>query len=395
MEDWVNLRALGLKGDGKTDETAAIKKAIAEHRVVYIPMGHYVVRDTITLRPDSVLIALHPDETQLDLLDATPGFQGPGAPKPLLMAPKGGANIVTGLGLYTGGVNSRAVGAMWMSGRDSLMADVRFLGGHGTRGPDGKRESPYNSNLSGDPDPRRKWDSQYSSLWITHGGGGTFFNLWTPSTFAQNGLYISDTSTPGKVYQVSSEHHVRTEVKLDQVANWELYAVQTEGERGESESASALEISRSRNLTIANFHGYRVTRSMRPFPYAIRIEDSRDIRFRNVHVDANSSAGYCLPSGECRQIVRASKFSYGTCIFDPGLSEEVRDREFAFLNYMGVRAAPKPRRTTSVLAPAAKVEKLAGGFYHLGGGTADEGGRLYFVDARWHRIYRWSPESRQ
>lgn len=385
---WVNVRSLGLKGDGKTDETALWKKAVAEHKALYVPCGRYVVSDTIELRPDTVLIGLHPGETQLDVLDGTAGFQGPGGPKPVLLAPKGGRNIVTGIGLYTGGINSRAFGAQWMAGKDSLMADVRFLGGHGTRGPDGRRENPYNSNLSGDPNPARKWDSQFHSLWVTHGGGGTFFNLWTPSTFAQSGLCISDTKTPGRVIMVSAEHHVRTEAKLDQVENWELYALQTEGERWESEAASALEISRSKNILIANFHGYRVTRSQRPFPYAIRIEDSSDIRFRNVHVDANSSAGWCPPQGECKQIVRASKFSYSACIWDPRLKEEVRDREFAYLNYTGVKARP-------AAAQAAKVEKLAGGFYHLGGGTVDAAGRLYFVDAKWHRIYRWSPETRE
>ncbi|NWF83547.1 MAG: gluconolaconase, partial [Bryobacteraceae bacterium] len=234
---WVNVRPLGLKGDGKTDETALWKKAVAEHKVLYVPCGRYVVSGTIELRPDTVLIGLHPGETQLDVLDGTAGFQGPGGPKPVLLAPRGGRNIVTGIGLYTGGINSRAFGAQWMAGKDSLMADVRFLGGHGTRGPDGRRENPYNSNLSGDPNPARKWDSQFHSLWVTHGGGGTFFNLWTPSTFAQSGLCISDTKTPGRVIMVSAEHHVRTEAKLDQVENWELYALQTEGERWESEAA--------------------------------------------------------------------------------------------------------------------------------------------------------------
>ena len=401
IDTWVNLRSLGLKGDGKTDETAAVQKAIAEHRVLYIPSGRYVVSDTITLRPDTVLIGLHPDETQFDILDSTPGFQGPGAPRPLLRAPRGGANIVTGIGLYTGGINSRAVAAMWEAGEDSLMDDVRFLGGHGTRGPDGRRENPYNGNLSGDPDPRRRWDSQNASLWITHGGGGTFANIWTPSTFAQAGLYISDTTTPGHVYQLSSEHHVRTEIKLDQVENWELYALQTEGERGESESASSLEISRSRNLTIANFHGYRVVRGFRPFPYAIRLTQSRDIRFRNIHVDSNSSAPYCPESGPCRQYVRSSKFSYETCIFDPNLNAEVRDREFAFLNVPGDPGAPgagsraRPVRPSPVLAPGASVEKLSTGFYNISGAAVDAAGRLHFVDAHWHRIYRWDPEKKE
>ncbi|WP_321474725.1 glycosyl hydrolase family 28-related protein [uncultured Paludibaculum sp.] len=394
MEQWVNLKSLGVKGDGVTDETAALQKAINENPVIYIPMGHYVVSGTITLRPDSVLIGLHPDETQLDVIDGTAAFQGPGGPKPLLLAPRGGKNLVTGIGLYTGGANSRAVGAMWMAGKDSQMDDVRFLGGHGTRGPSGKREQPYNSNLSADPDPRRRWDGQYPSLWVTHGGGGTFSNLWTPSTFAQTGLYVSDTKTPGMVYQVSSEHHVRTEVKIDQVENWDFYALQTEGERGESESASALEISRSKNLTIANFHGYRVVRSYHPFPYAISVSESSNIRFRNIHVDNNSSLMQCTEKDGCRQYVRQGKVSYGTCIWDPVLKAEVRDREFAFLDWTGTKpAAPAPYPTT-VVAAGARVERLAGGFYNAAGGAVDAAGRLYFVDAHWHRIYRWAPEKK-
>ena len=35
------------------------------------------------------------------------------------------------------------------------------------------------------------------------------------------------------------EHHVRTEIKLDQVYNWELYALQTEGEARKARTLSA------------------------------------------------------------------------------------------------------------------------------------------------------------
>jgi hypothetical protein len=390
---WVNLHSLGVKGDGVTDETAAIRKAIADHPVLYIPSGHYVVSDTLKLRPDSVLIGLHPDQTQFDILDSTAAFQGPGAPLPLLEAPRGGDNIVVGIGLYTNGINSRAVGALWMSGKDSLMDDVRFLGGHGTNGVDGRRVSPYSPNLFTDPDSRRRWDAQYPSLWITHGGGGTFANIWTPSTFAQAGLYISDTSTPGRVYELSSEHHVRTEIKLDQVANWELYALQTEGEREESASAISLEISRSRNITIANYHGYRVVRSYHPVPYAIRMYDSYDIRFRNIHVDNNSAMASCGESG-CRQIARSGKVSFENCIFDQSTGAEIRDREFASLDFSGAPAPARASAPSPVLEPGAKVEKLSTGFYNISGAAADASGRLYFVDSHFQRIYRWSPDIR-
>ena len=153
------------------------------------------------------------------------------------------------------------------------MDDVRFLGGHGTNAPDGTRMNPYNSTHTADPDPHRPWDSQYPSLWID-GGGGTFANIWTPDTFAQAGILVSNTTIPGFVYELSSEHHVRAEIKLKNVANWQLYALQTEEESGESQNASSLEIDHSSDITIANYHGYRVTHMEKPFPYAVRVADS-------------------------------------------------------------------------------------------------------------------------
>ena len=391
MDEWVNLLALGAKGDGAADETALIQKAIAEHRVIYIPTGHYIVSDTLRLRPDSVLIGLHPNQTQIDIPDLTPGFQGPGPPKPLLEAPRGGDDIVIGIGISTGGINSRAVGALWMAGKDSLMDDVRFLGGHGTIGPAGERQSPYAANLFSDPDPHRRWDAQYPSLWITHGGGGTFADIWTPDTFAQAGLYISDTTTPGHIYELSAEHHVRTEVRLDHAANWEIYALQTEGEREESASAISLEIDHSKNITIANYHGYRVVRSYRPVPYAVHLYESSGIRFRNIHVDHNSAMTKCDEFG-CRQQTRSGKVSFQNSIVDQTRGAEVRDREFAWLDVPGNPAPSKPRGPSPVVEPGAAVEKLWGGFYNISGAAVDATGQLYFVDAHQQRIYRWSPE---
>lgn len=373
---WVNLKSLGVKGDGKTDDTAAIQKAIDEHRVIYIPSGHYIVSNTITLRPDTVLIGLHPSATQLDILDSTPAFQGPGGPKPLLEAPRGGSNIVTGIGLYTGGINSRAVGAMWMAGQDSLMDDVRFLGGHGTYFPDDKLVNPYNNNHTADPDIHRRWDAQYPSLWVTNGGGGTFADIWTPDTFAQAGFYVSDTATPGHVYELSCEHHVRNEVKLRRVSNWEIYALQTEEERGESGFALPLEIDRSHNITIANYFGYRVISSDQPFPYAIRVSASSNIRFRNVHVYSNS------------------KVPFDNSVFDQTYRFQVRPLELAWLDITGT----PPERTQPALPPTvepgSEVKRVATGFFNISGAAADGSGDLYFVDAHWQRIYRWPPETK-
>ena len=227
-EDWVNVHALGVAGDGKTDDTLAIRKAIDAHRVLYFPSGHYMVSDTLTLKADTVLIGLHPTLTQFDLPDGTPAYAGVGAPQALISAPPGGSNILSGFGVLTGGINPRAVGVLWCAGAGSLIDDVRFLGGHGSG------TNPYNNDHTADPDLHKRWDGQYPSLWVTHGGGGTFADIWTPDTFAQAGFYVSDTQTPGHVYELSNEHHVRTEIKFDHVENWDINAPQTEEEAGES-----------------------------------------------------------------------------------------------------------------------------------------------------------------
>lgn len=382
-EEWANVHTLGVRGDGTTDDTAALQKAIAEHRVLYFPAGHYVVRDTQILKPDTVLIGLHPTMTQLDLLDSTPGFQGIGAPKALVATPAGGTNILSGLGMFTGGINPRAVAVLWKAGADSLIDDVRFLGGHGSG------TNPYNNNHTADSDLAKRWDGQYPSLWVADGGGGTFADIWTPNTFAQAGFYVSNTKTPGHVYELSNEHHVRNEIRLDHVENWDINAPQTEEEAGESPDALSLELDWSRNITIANYHGYRVTRSRAPYETAVRLYQSGDIHFRNVHINAESGYGICDEHG-CGTFLRVSKFPYENAIEDMTHHLAVREREFAALDVPLNPVTPAAADASAVLDADAKVERLEDGFFSISGAAVDARGKLYFVDHHEQRIYGWS-----
>jgi len=381
--EWVNVRTLGLKGDGISDDTAALQEAINTHRVLFLPSGHYVVRDTIALKPDTVLLGLHPTLTQIDLLDETPGYQGVGAPKAVLLAPPGGQNILSGIGVFTGGINPRSVAVLWKAGENSLMNDVRFLGGHGSG------SNPYNNNHTADPDLRKRWDGQYPSLWVADGGGGTFANIWTPNTFAQSGFLVSNTKTPGHVYELSTEHHVRNEIKFDHVENWDINSPQTEEEAGESPEALSLEIDHCRNLTIANYHGYRVTRSRAPFPSAVRVYASSGIHFRNVHVNAESGYGICDANG-CGTFLRLSKFPYENAIEDVTHHLEVREREFAWLDISEDSQRPVEADASAVLEAGSKVRVLEKGFFSISGAASDAEGKLYFADHHNQRIYGWS-----
>jgi sugar lactone lactonase YvrE len=367
---WVNVRTLGATGDGRTDDTAAIKEAIAKHRTLYLPMGWYCVSDTLTLRPDTVLIGLNPSATVINVPDKTPAFQGSGEPKPVIEAPKGGTNIVTGIGVYTGAINARATGVKWMAGANSMMNDVRLLGGHGTRVPGDRGGFGRLGN-------REAWNSQYASLWVTDGGGGTFKDIWTPSPYAQAGITISDTSTSGRVYAMSLEHHVRNEMIIRNASHWRFYAVQFEEEREEGPKALPLQIDHASDIQFANTFFYRVVSSFVPFPYAAKVSDSRDIRFRNLHCYSNS------------------KVSFDSTIFDATANAEVRDPEFALLDVSGGPAPTRRPSGSAVLADGTKVEKLADGFLNIAGAAVDGKGNIYFADARENRIYRWSQQNRR
>lgn len=382
---WTNVRALGVRGDNTTDDTTALQRAIDSHRVLYFPAGFYRVTDTLTLRPDSVLIGLHPSLTQIVLAENSQEFRGVGSAKGLITSARGGAAIVTGLGLFTGGSNPRATALLWRAGEKSLVDDVKFQGGHGTFLADGSRFDPYDADHTADADPAKRWDGQYSSLWVTDGGGGTFNGLWSPDTYAQSGLHVSNTSTPGHVYQLSAEHHRRAEIVLDTVRNWEFLAPQTEEEAGESRAAVALEVRNSSDILFANLHAYRVTRSLEPAPAAVTLYGSTRIRFRNVHVNAESGFATCDANG-CGTYLRASKYPYENAIVDRARGIETREREFAVLDVDDARVAP----ATVSLAP---VEKVADGFYSLGGGAVDAAGKLYFVDRHSHRIHGWSEQA--
>ncbi len=384
-KEWASVRSFGAVGDGVTDDTAAVQKAIDSNRVVYLPQGFYMVQDTIRLKPDTVLVGLHPGVTQLMLPNGAPLYAGADGPKALLESAKGGAAIVSGFGLATGEVNPRATALLWRAGAESLVDDIRIQGGHGTRLADGKRRDPYQKTANFDP--IQHWDRQYPSIWVTDGGGGTFVACWSPSTFAQAGFYVSNTKTPGKVYELSAEHHVRAEIVLDNVENWEFLAPQTEQEVRDGMDAVSLEIRNSRNITFANYHAYRVTRSIKPAVSAVKMSNSENIRFRNVHVNAESGFATCDENG-CDTYLRASKYPFENTLQDLTHKQEVREHEFAVLDIgpnAPANAAPAP-------SPDARVTKLEDGFYSIAGAAVDSKGKLYFVDRHFKRIYSWSKQ---
>jgi DNA-binding beta-propeller fold protein YncE len=175
---------------------------------------------------------------------------------------------------------------------------------------------------------------------------------------------------------------------LDGVENWEFLAPQTEQEVGEGGDAVSLEIRNSSKILVANYHAYRVTRNFKPAPMAVKLYNASDIRFRNVHVNAESGYATCDANG-CGTYLRASKFPFENSIVDMTHKIDTREREFAVLDIAANPARPAP----STFPASAKVEKLEDGFWSISGAAVAGDGTLYFVDHRFQRIYSWSEKA--
>lgn len=381
MNSWVNICDLGAKGDGMSDNTKVFQDAIEKYPNIYVPQGWYVVSQTITLKTNTCLIGLNPIATQIMLLESTPAFSGFGAPKPLIEVPQGGKTILTGIGINTGAYNYRAVGCKWMAGKESYMNDVKFIGGHGsmTRGslaPRLPQQTGQGPKISTPNEPvanlamDKAWDNQYWSLWITNGGGGTFKDIWTASTYSANGIYVNNTSTEGRIYAMSIEHHVRNEAHFKNVSNWKVYAFQLEEESRESYYCQPIELENCRNMVFANLYLFRVIRLVTPYPYSVRTWNCKNIEFLNVHNFAQV------------------KFTTDLPFYDINTDIDVRPWEFTRLYITGNEARKIP-----VTGEKGKVERLVTGFEFAEGITRDSKGNIYFCEQHLRRIYKWNVET--
>lgn len=381
MSLWSSVCGYGAVGDGQTDDTQAIQKAIDENDVVFLPEGWYRITNTIRLRPGSRLIGLHPFSTQLVLAESTPAFSGFGSPVPMLVSSQGGDDILTGIGICTGGYNNRAVGVKWMAGEKSLMNDIKFVGGHGTM----RRPSPEAANanvsfqmyrpgmiaVSSPSSPvavqglDRAWDNQYWSLWITDGGGGTFKDIWTANSYASSGLYVSNTRTPSKIYAISLEHHVRFESRWRNVENFKVYAMQYEEESREGKDAVAMTMDNCRNIMFANTWFYRVVRVVTPRDYGIIASNCRDIVLRNTKVWTQI---------RCETAAAA---------YDVNKNISLYPLDFA---YGKISGSEKGARTQPGIG---EIVEIGDNYQFPTGAVSDSKGNVYFCEGLSRKIYKW------
>jgi hypothetical protein len=397
MEKWVNVRTLGVKGEASGDDTAALQAAIDQNAALFFPSGTYRVSGPLQLKSDTVLIGLNPGTTQIALIGGSAAFTGEGDAVGVITAPRGGSNIINSISISTGTRNPRAAGVIWMAGPTSMLDDVSFpagFGGGGFGGARGQRaggggqraEGGAGTNATTAATPGRGGggfggqgfsDTQAGDLIVRDGGGGILRGCWPHDTNAKVGLRVENTTTPGRIYQMSVEHHMRIEVQFHNVSNWQIYALQTEEENPAGAEANALHIQDSQNLVFANTYMYRVSRNVHPKTHAAIVSASDRIAFQNVKVFSQT------------------RIAFDNAVFQETSGVTVRPQFFtSFVANKGGKT-PSTLSPPKVFAQREKLERLATGFSNASGLTATDTGELFFTDAANRKIYRWNAATKK
>jgi peptidoglycan hydrolase-like protein with peptidoglycan-binding domain len=155
----INVKSFGAKGDGVTDDTAAILAAIATiptwsiypdpyiAKIVYFPPGTYLVSAPIergspgSFQPALILMGANRNTTTIKLEDSAPGYNDPNNPKGVIYTASGNPfvpstgtgnsafnNYVQGLTINVGTGNSGAIGIDYIANNIGAVRDVTITG---------------------------------------------------------------------------------------------------------------------------------------------------------------------------------------------------------------------------------------------------------------------------
>ena len=201
---WESPKAVSVKaapyaaaGNGETDDSEAIQRAIDENEIVFLPRGVYRVSRTIDLGPNTKLIGVHQSFARLaPIVDSGGGsFSDSGDPQPVLRTADSsdGDAIVAFLGISA---NQPATYCLhWRTGRHSILRSVTF------HPPSEHRSRKLGSDHV---------SPAHAAVYVSGHGGGRWYNVHVDSWGSRHPDYrhflVEGTSEPLRLYQCNPEH---------------------------------------------------------------------------------------------------------------------------------------------------------------------------------------------
>ncbi len=254
------------KGDGVTDDTHAIQKAIDENEIVIVPAGLFRISRTIDLKSNTKLIGMMPNITGLVVTEPEGDFADVNNPQPMLRTPDdaNGTTVMAFIGTWTHGDNA-AYNLLWRVGRKSIVREWMIM--------------HTDMHLT---------ERTHKAVVVTGNGGGRWYTYYD-ETWAQyhrpsyRHLLVDGTTEPFRIYQCNPEH-ARSDANMEirNSKNVTLYGVKCEA------NAPAVLIRNSENIRIFGFGGNET-----PFPHTavFLIENSKNILLTSLFNQPRLHAG--------------------------------------------------------------------------------------------------------
>ncbi len=199
------------RGDGSSDDTDAIQRALDENRDVFLPKGHYRISRPLRLGRENRLFGLGV-HSKIEPLPNAPAFSDPRNPSPMLETPDDATArcVAAFFQLWSRWPGAYAI--HWRAGRNSIVRTVRT------------KSWPW-------PDGAAPAD--HPLILIEGHGGGRWYNTMMhqkfPQTLRHRHVLVRGTREPLAFYMLNPEHsRADYMVEFVDVRNVKVYGVKSE-----------------------------------------------------------------------------------------------------------------------------------------------------------------------
>jgi hypothetical protein len=241
--DAVNIKDLGAKGDGVSDDTAVFKAALKEHSKIFVPRGIYMISDTLVLGKDTALFGA---ARIISDIRAKDGWGGENTPMITTVDDKDAGTCLANLSVSRRNTATHLASLHWKAGRRSIVRDVY------------SDLIWFTSSVSG--------GKLIYSCFITGSGGGRWYAvnnnegiyaMQTGNSGYRN-LMIQGTTEPLAIYALNTERIVAGyQSEIQNAKNVTIYYYKSEASilGTHNMQTPVIKISRSDNISIYNVSG--------------------------------------------------------------------------------------------------------------------------------------------
>jgi len=260
--DVVNVKdaPYGAMGDGRTDDSLALQKAIDENETVFLPKGHYLVTKPLSLRPGTRIFGISHTCSNIFIEGGGALFGDRGNPTPVLQTPDDpqGRNL---LAFFSVTIPRSAQGAhalLHQSGQSTLFA-CRF--------------SYHHHSLEEEGQLLHDLEHVTPPVVVRGAAGGKWYLHFEEAQFKHpegRHLLIEGTTQPIAFYQLNVEHaDCDAQMEIRDCRNIRIFGLKSE------RNSVVLRIRDSKNISL---YGYGGNATAYPGKSLFEVLDSQDVR---------------------------------------------------------------------------------------------------------------------